>query len=162
MKPVRIAMLGSGFVADFYMQGLADVPDGELVVNYSRNAGHAEVFARKWAIPENTTNMEELIARDDLDLYIIALPNEEHLQTGLKLANARRNQVCTKPLARNGKEAGQLRDAAEASGALHGYAETEVFAPAVVKARQMIETGALGKVLWVRSREAHSGPHSTH
>lgn len=55
-----------------------------------------------------------------------------------------------------------MRDAAEASGALHGYAETEVFAPANVKARQVIESGALGKVLWVRSREAHSGPHSAH
>lgn len=162
MNPVRIAMLGSGFVADFYMQGLADVPHQEVVVNYSRSRARAEAFAGKWKLPENTTNIDALIAREDLDLYIIALPNEEHLQTGLKLANARRNQICTKPLARNGREAAQLRDAAEASGALHGYAETEVFAPAVVKARQMIESGALGRVLWVRSREAHSGPHSEH
>ena len=95
MKSVRIAMLGSGFVADFYMQGLADVRHQEVVVNYSRSATRAEAFARKWAIPESSTNMDALIARDDLDLYIIALPNEEHLQTGLKLANARRNQVCT-------------------------------------------------------------------
>ena len=162
MKPVRIAMLGSGFVADFYMQGLADVPHQEVAVNYSRSVGRAEAFARKWGLHEFSTDMDALIARDDLDLYVIALPNEDHLQAGLKLANARRNQVCTKPLARNGQEAGQLRDAAEASGALHGYAETEVFAPANVKARQVIESGALGKVLWVRSREAHSGPHSAH
>jgi len=46
MKPVRIAMLGSGFVAEFYMQGLADVPDQEVVVNYSRSAAHAEAFPR--------------------------------------------------------------------------------------------------------------------
>ncbi|MGB6305064.1 MAG: Gfo/Idh/MocA family oxidoreductase [Acidobacteriaceae bacterium] len=162
MKPVRIAMLGSGFVADFYMQGLADVPHQEVAVNYSRSVGRAEAFARKWGLHEFSTDMDALIARDDLDLYVIALPNEDHLQAGLKLANARRNQVCTKPLARNGQEAGQLRDAAEASGALHGYAEIEVFAPANVKARQVIESGALGKVLWVRSREAHSGPHSAH
>ncbi|MES2219902.1 MAG: Gfo/Idh/MocA family oxidoreductase [Acidobacteriota bacterium] len=162
MKPVRIAMLGSGFVADFYMQGLEDVAHQDVVVNYSRSRAHADAFAGKWKLPENSTNLDALIAREDLDLYIIALPNEEHLQTGLKLANARRNQVCTKPLARNSREAAQLRGAAEASGALHGYAETEVFAPAVVKARQMIDNGAVGKVLWVRSREAHSGPHSGH
>lgn len=41
MKPVRIAMLGSGFVADFYMQGLADVRDQEVVVNYSRSDSRA-------------------------------------------------------------------------------------------------------------------------
>src|SRR5689334_23880572 len=50
----------------------------------------------------------------------------------------------------------------ERSGALHGYAETEVFAPCVVKARQTIEQGGVGRVLWVRSRESHSGPHSPH
>jgi len=55
-----------------------------------------------------------------------------------------------------------LRDAAMASGAIHGYAETEVFAPAVVRAKQSIESGGVGKVLWVRSRESHSGPHSPH
>ena len=97
MKPVRIAMLGSGFVAEFYMQGLADVPDQEVVVNYSRSAAHAEAFPRKWTLPESNTNMDALIARDDLDLYIIALSNEEHVQAGLKLANVRRNQVAPSP-----------------------------------------------------------------
>ena len=43
---------------------------------------------------------------------------------------------------------------------MHGYAETEVFSPNVVKAREMIESGAIGEVLSVRAREAHSGPHA--
>src|SRR5204863_9417093 len=65
-------------------------------------------------------------------------------------------------LARNAREARAMLDAARTSGALHGYAETEVFAPAVVKARQIIDSGGLGRVLWVRSRESHGGPHSPH
>lgn len=55
-----------------------------------------------------------------------------------------------------------MRDAARKSGAMHGYAETEVFAPCVVKAREVIEKGGIGRVLWVRSRESHGGPHSPH
>jgi len=161
-EPVRIAMLGSGFVAGFYMLGLADVPGHVVVANYSRSPERARAFAAQWDISHSSSNMDELIARDDIDLFVIALPNEEHLPAGLKLAAARKNQVCTKPLGRNRDEARQLRDAAVASGALHGYAETEVFAPAVVKARQTIESGGIGKVLWVRSRESHSGPHSPH
>lgn len=53
-------------------------------------------------------------------------------------------------------------DAARASGALNGYAETEVFAPCVVKARETVANGGIGRVLWVRSRESHSGPHAPH
>jgi predicted dehydrogenase len=45
---------------------------------------------------------------------------------------------------------------------MHGYAETEVFSPDVMRAREMIESGAIGDVLTVRAREAHSGPHAPH
>ncbi|MEO7145212.1 MAG: Gfo/Idh/MocA family oxidoreductase [Bryobacteraceae bacterium] len=161
-KPVRIAMLGSGFVADFYLQGLADVNGQEVAVNYSRSASRAREFSQRWRIPEHSTDLAAVVARSDIDLFIIALPNEEHLPTALALAAAGRNQVCTKPLGRTRDEARRMLAAARSSGALHGYAETEVFAPCVVKAREAIEHGGVGRVLWVRSRESHSGPHSPH
>jgi predicted dehydrogenase len=166
MKTVKIAMLGSGFVADFYMLGLADVNHQQVVLNYSRSHERGRAFAQRWGVPETTTDLDAVIARNDIDLYVIALPNEAHLPVALKLAKAGRNQVCTKPLGRNAEE-GRLmfeaaRDAEARAGAIAGYAETEVFAPAVVKAREVIERGGIGKVLWVRSRESHSGPHSPH
>ena len=162
MNNVRIAMLGSGFVAEFYIQGLADVNGQEVVANYSRDRKRAKSFAQRWSIPESYTDLEKLIARDDIDLFIIALPNEAHLPVSLELSKRKRRQVCTKPLARDRREAKTMFDAARKSGAMHGYAETEVFAPSVVKARQMIESGGIGRVLWVRSRESHGGPHSPH
>jgi predicted dehydrogenase len=162
MKTVKIAMLGSGFVADFYMLGLRDVNGQEVVVNYSRKRRRAHDFAKIWNIPEHSTNLKQVIARDDIDLFLIALPNEEHESTALALAKAHRNQVCTKPLGRDRREAKSMLSAAKRSGKMHGYAETEVFAPAVVKAREVIENGGIGRVVWVRSRESHSGPHSPH
>lgn len=159
---VRIAMLGSGFVAEFYLQGLANVHGHEVLVNYSRSAKRGKAFASRWRIPEFSTDLAAVIARQDIDLFIIALPNEEHLPVSLALSKARRHQVCTKPLARNRVEAKKMLAAAVRSGRLHGYAETEVFSPCVVKAREVIENGGIGRVLWVRSRESHSGPHSPH
>ena len=162
MSNVRIAMLGSGFVAEFYMQGLANVNGQEVVLNYSRSSKRAKDFAARWNIAQSTTKLADAIGRTDVDLFIIALPNEEHLPVALELAKARKHQVCTKPLARNRVEAKKMFDAAKRSGKIHGYAETEVFAPCVVKARETIENGGIGRVLWVRSRESHSGPHSPH
>jgi predicted dehydrogenase len=162
MRNINIAMLGSGFVAGFYMQGLRDVNGQTVIVNWSRTPKRAKAFAKQWSIAESATDIEKVIARDDIDLFLIAAPNQEHLPLAQKLGAARRNQVCTKPLARDRREARQMLDAARRSGAMHGYAETEVFAPAVVKARDTIEKGGIGRVLWVRSRESHSGPHSPH
>jgi len=162
MSEVRIALLGSGFVSEFYMQGLANVHGHAVAANYSRDAKRARAFAKRWSIPEPATNLDALIARPDIDLYVIGLPNEAHLPVSLALSRGRRNQVCTKPLARNRQEAKAMYQAARASGAMHGYAETEVFAPCVVKAREIIERGGIGRVFWVRSRESHGGPHSPH
>ena len=159
---VKIAMLGSGFVAEFYIQGLANVNGHQVVVNYSRHANRAKAFAMAWGTDGCSTDLDAVIARDDIDLFVIALPNEMHLPVSLKLSKAKRNQVCTKPLGRDRKEASRMLVAAQKSGAMHGYAETEVFAPCVVKARELIEAGGVGRVLWVRSRESHSGPHSEH
>lgn len=162
MNNAKIALLGSGFVADFYLQGLENVRGQDVVVTYSRQAERAQALARRWGIPEWSCDLAGLIAREDIDLYIIALPNDAHLPVSLALSKAGKNQVCTKPLGRNRGEAKAMLEAARNSGAMHGYAETEVFAPAVVKARGMIEQGGVGRVLWVRSRESHSGPHSPH
>jgi predicted dehydrogenase len=162
MNDVSIALIGSGFVAEFYMQGLANVHGHKVVMNYSRDETRAKNFADRWSIGKWTTDLRKLINRSDIDLYIIAVPNEAHLPVSLELSRLGKNQVCTKPLGRTRDEAKAMREAARRSGALHGYAETEVFAPCVVRARQMIEQGGIGRVLWVRSRESHSGPHSPH
>ncbi|MEP6914643.1 MAG: Gfo/Idh/MocA family oxidoreductase [Acidobacteriota bacterium] len=155
-------MLGSGFVAGFYMQGLANVRGHTVVANFSRNRDRARQFATEWAIPEPTVDCDKLIRRDDIDLYVIALPNAEHLPVSVALSRAKRHQVCTKPLGRTRAEAKTMLSAAKRSGRMNGYAETEVFAPAVVKAGQVIQSGGIGRVLWVRSRESHGGPHSAH
>lgn len=160
--PVRIAMLGSGFVAGFYMQGLDNVNGHEVVVNFGLDSAAAAAFAKQWKIPESSTNLATLIERDDIDLYIIALPNEAHMPVSVLLSQMKRNQVCTKPLGRQRDEAKKMLKAAKKSEKMHGYAETEVFAPAVVKARAVIENGGIGRVHWVRSRESHSGPHAPH
>lgn len=160
MSSVRIGVLGGGFVAEFYLLGLKDVPGHEVVVVASRHAQTAERFASRWNIPETSDSFERTIARDDIDLYLIALPNFMHRDIAVSLARAGRNQVCTKPLARNAEEARAMLSAVEDAGVIHGYAETEVFSPAVVRAEQMVRSGSIGKVLWVRSRESHFGPHS--
>lgn len=162
MKEVKIGILGAGFVSEFYMNGLKDVPGQKVIAVFSRTEERAKNFAQKWNISSYTTKMDEIIANDEISLFIIALPNHLHKDVAIKLADAKRNMVCTKPLARNKQEAKEMLDAVREAGVFHGYAETEVFSPAVVKARDIIAKGGIGKPFWVRSREAHGGPHADH
>ena len=157
---VRIGLIGSGFVSNFYMLGLRDVPGWEIPVVASTNAERAAGFAKQWNIPESTSDIDGVIARDDLDLIVLGTPNHVHKDLAVRCAEAGKHVVCTKPLARNRHEAKAMLDAVRKAGVLHGYAETEVFSPSVMKAREYIERGGIGRILTVRSREAHSGPHA--
>ncbi|MBE3559885.1 MAG: Gfo/Idh/MocA family oxidoreductase [Ktedonobacteraceae bacterium] len=159
---VRIGMLGCGFLATFYMQGLAEVPGQQVVVVYGRDKRKAAAFAEHWHIPESSDDMEAVAARQDIDLLIIALPNALHLPAAQLAARHKKNVACTKPLARNAEEARQMLEAVREAGVLHCYGETEVFSPAVMRAKALIDEGSIGRVLTVRSREAHAGPHAPH
>jgi predicted dehydrogenase len=155
-------MLGSGFVADFYMDGLRDVPGTQVVANYSRSKERAEDFGRRHGVRRHYTTMEDLCADKEVQLVVIGLPNHLHLPAVRAATDARKAIVCTKPLARSGAEAAEMVSLVRKAGVMHGYAETEVFSPDVMRARAMIESGAIGSVLTVRAREAHSGPHASH
>jgi predicted dehydrogenase len=69
-------------------------------------------------------------------------------------------QVAFSPLARSSDEAKTMLDTVENAGVFHGYLEDLAYTPKTIKAAQMIRDGAIGKVLWTRSRETHPGPHS--
>jgi predicted dehydrogenase len=160
--PVQVGLIGSGFVADFYMAGLNEVPGARAVANYSRSAERAAAFGARYGIPSQYTEIADLCADPEVQLVVIGLPNHLHLDAIRIAAQAGKAIVCTKPLARTGAEAADIMRIVREAGVMHGYAETEVFAPNVVRAREMIEGGAIGKVLTVRAREAHSGPHAPH
>ena len=53
-----------------------------------------------------------------------------------------------------------MLEAVEKAGVFHGYLEDLVYTPKTLKALAAAKKGALGKVLWARSRETHGGPHS--
>ncbi len=76
---VKIGLLGSGFVADFYMDGLRDVPGAEVVANYSRSQERAGEFGRRHGIPHQYTTIEALCADPEVQMVVIGLPNHLHV-----------------------------------------------------------------------------------
>src|SRR5690606_7413541 len=83
-----------------------------------------------------------------------------HEQAVMACADAKKNVLCTKPLGRNAAEALRMLRAVEEAGIFHGYLEDLLYTPKTLKAINDTRKGALGKILWTRSREAHPGPHS--
>jgi len=161
MKNKKIAMLGTGFISDFYTSTLHGQRSGDRVIlSYSRSADRGKKFTAKWNIPHLTDDLEEAVNHPDIDTVIIGLPNNLHLDAVKAAAKAGKAVLCTKPLGRTSAEAKEMLNAVEEAGVFHGYLEDLVYTHKTLKALNSVKNGALGDILWVRSREAHPGPHS--
>jgi predicted dehydrogenase len=157
----RIAMLGSGFIGRFYADSIQGYRSKDTIVSiYSRREESAKKFANDYQCHHWTTNMEESIARADVDMVCIALPNNLHEEAVMLCCKHKKAVITTKPLGRNAAEAKRMLEAVEAAGIFNGYLEDLVYTPKFIKANESVQNGALGRILWAKSRETHPGPHS--
>jgi predicted dehydrogenase len=158
---MRICMLGSGLIGMFYTMALHGHRSRDQVsVVYSRTADAAQRFAKRWHIPCAVTDLQAAIEHPDTEMVVVALPNDLHETAVLAAAAAGKPVLCTKPLGRTADEALRMMKAVESAGVFAGYLEDLVYTPKTLKALQSVQSGAIGDVLWVRSRETHPGPHS--
>jgi predicted dehydrogenase len=161
MKSKKIAMLGGGFIGDFYVHALHGQRRTDRVrVVYSRSESSARKLAERRGIPAWTTDMKEAVNHPDIDTVVVGLPNFQHLEAVRLSAEAGKAVLVTKPLGRNAKEAREMLGLVEKYGVFHGYLEDLCYTPKTLKACESVRNGALGDILWVRARETHPGPHS--
>ena len=157
----RVAMLGTGLIGDFYTMTLHGRRSRDRVeVVYSRSTERGEAFQERWGIPHATTSIQEAVSHPEVDTVVVGLPNHMHEEAVAAAAAAGKAVLVTKPLARSAAEAGRILDTVERAGVFGGYLEDLVYTPKTLKALASTRAGAVGDVLWVRSRETHPGPHS--
>ena len=157
----HIAMLGSGFIGRFYADSLQGQRSKDKIVSiYSRREESAKKFAVDYNCQHWTIDMEESIANPEVDIVCIALPNNLHEAAVTLCCKHKKAVITTKPLGRNAAEAKRMLLAVEATGIFNGYLEDLVYTPKFLKAFESVKAGAIGRILWAKSRETHPGPHS--
>ncbi|HRE68258.1 MAG TPA: Gfo/Idh/MocA family oxidoreductase [Cyclobacteriaceae bacterium] len=158
---MKIAMLGSGFIGRFYADSLQGYRSKDKIVTiYSRREESAQKFAKDYNVPFSTTVMEEAINRPEVEVVCISLPNNLHEEAVNLCCKHKKAVITTKPLGRNAEEAKRMLQAVEKAGIFNGYLEDLVYTPKFIKAHESVKNGALGRILWAKSRETHPGPHS--
>jgi len=158
---MNISMLGSGFIGRFYADSIQGLRSKDKIVSiYSRREESAKKFAEDYKCAHWTIDMEASIAHPEVDVVCISLPNNLHEAAVMMCCKHKKAVITTKPLGRNTAEAKRMLEAVEAAGIFHGYLEDLVYTPKFIKAEKSVRDGAVGRVLWAKSRETHPGPHS--
>ena len=160
-REVGIGMLGSGFIGEFHTLGLRYVPNTRVVANWGAGAERREAFGQRFGSRPLDT-IDAVCADPEVDLVVVSLPNHLHVEAVRSAAAHGKGLACTKPLGRNADEAGEMLRLVREAGVFHAYLENVVFNVDMIRAREMVESGAIGRVTTFRAREGHSGPHAAH
>ena len=150
--PLRVGLIGTGRISDLHAIEYLRNPDARIVALCDRDTAQARAKAAAWGVPEVAVDddIDAFLARPDLDLVEILLPHHLHLPVALKAMAAGKIISLQKPMCLNLDEADQLVAAAEAHDRPVKIFENFIFYPPVMKARALIDDGAIGTPLSIR------------
>src|SRR3954462_7440706 len=158
---VGIGIVGSRFQADCIAASVKAMPEEmEVVAVASPTRGNAEAFAQRHGVPRFYSDYREMLRDPAVEMISITAPNRMHAPITIEAAKAGKHVICEKPLCMTLEEADAMIDACRKAGVLLLYAEELFFAPKYVKAKQMVDEGAFGRVHLVKQSEKHNGPHA--
>jgi predicted dehydrogenase len=158
-KELRIGLIGCGFMGRTHSNGYNRVPNFFPDLEYrpvlkaacSRTEDKVKPFADQWGFESYETDWKSLVKREDIDAIDICTPNDTHAEIAIAAAAAGKMVLTEKPLSRNLEEGKRMVDAIEKAGVKNTVWYNYRRIPAVTLAKQIIDSGKLGKIFHFRA-----------
>jgi predicted dehydrogenase len=157
-KPLRIGMIGYGFMGRAHSNGYNRVKDffdleylPVLQAVAARDPEKAQAFADRWGYKRVETDWRKLVAADDIDVIDICTPNNLHAEIAIEAAKHGKAILCEKPLSMDTAQGETMCAAVEKAGVPNMVWYNYRRIPAVTFAKQIIDSGKLGRVFHYRA-----------
>lgn len=157
MSKLNIAFVGCGRIADLHAAAYAGHPEARLYAICDRDPATLARRAAEWGVERTYDRFEELLADPQVDAVEILTPQLLHEPMVIAAARAGKHVAVQKPISVDLASTDRMVAAARAAGIVFKVTENYVFYPPIVKARQLIEQGAIGEPVAVRIQYV-SGP----
>lgn len=165
MDSLGIGLAGFGMIGQVHALAYREIPHYypemlpplRLSAICTTRAESAERAMRRGGFNAYTTSIDELVARDDVQIVDICLPNDAHRPAILAAVRAGKHVIVDKPLAMNAQEAQEIVDAARAAKVQVGMVCNYRFVPALMLAQKMIAEGKLGQIYHYHMDYLHTG-----
>lgn len=154
-----IGMLGYAFMGKAHSNAFLTIPHmmyppaaiPKLVGIAGRNETSVKEAAKRFGYQNAYTDWRDMLANDAVQVFDNGGPNNVHAEPSIAAAEAGKHVFCEKPLGRTAEESLKMLEAVEKAGVKHMVAFNYRFVPAIVQARRLIETGALGRIFHYRA-----------
>lgn len=158
MGKLKIAVIGCGSIAQHrHLPEYKFNKNVEIVAVCDINEERANQVAEKYEA-KVYTDYKELLQSGEVDAVSVCTPNYLHAPISIAALEAGIHVLCEKPMATSYEEADAMISAAEKNGKKLMIAHNQRFVKSHQKARQLIESGEVGKIYSFRSAFGHGGP----
>jgi dihydrodiol dehydrogenase / D-xylose 1-dehydrogenase (NADP) len=151
MQSIRWGILGTGYIANLFAEGLSVVEDATLKAVGSRAQASADVFGERWRVPHRHASYEALANDPEVDAIYIGTPHPYHYENALLCLKAGKHVLVEKPFAINARQGREMVTLARQKGLFLMEAMWTRYIPAMVQVRQWIADGEIGDVELVRA-----------
>ncbi|WP_235886286.1 Gfo/Idh/MocA family protein [Paenibacillus cymbidii] len=146
-EKLRFAVIGAGVISKSHIAAIQGDSEAELVAIADSVAGKAEEKAAQHGIPQAYRDYEDMLRRDDIDAVSICLPSGMHADAVIACAQAGKHVLCEKPLDITAEKMERMIGECRRRGVKLGVVYQRRTLPSVVRAREAIRQGQLGKLV---------------
>lgn len=157
---MRVGIIGCGKIAQIrHIPEYSENPQAELAGYYDFNLERAEELAKRYG-GKAYTSVEEMLADGTIDAVSVCVANNAHAEISLKALNAGKHVLCEKPMATVIEDCEAMVKAAKENNRYLMIGQNQRMARAHVKAKELLQNGAIGKIITFRTTFGHSGPET--
>lgn len=158
---LKVGIIGTGTIFDLNVLGYLDNPDVKITCLCNRTIGKAQEKIIKFELDKETrvySNYKEMINDEELDIIEILLPHHLHADATIYAAKKGIKGISVqKPMALTLEEADIMIDMCKESDSILSIYENFVFAPHIIKAKELIEQDYIGDPSSIRIKTAMGG-----
>ncbi|AJY75912.1 Gfo/Idh/MocA family protein [Paenibacillus beijingensis] len=160
MNKLKVAVIGCGAISRLrHIPEYAANPNVEIVAFCDPNIERAKQYAETYK-GRAYSDYETMLKQEHPDAVSVCTPNSLHARTAIAVAEAGAHVLVEKPIASTEAEALAMIDAARAKGVYLMVAQNQRMMPEHVRAKELVDSGRLGKVLTFRTSFGYSGPEN--
>ncbi|HUT59709.1 MAG TPA: Gfo/Idh/MocA family oxidoreductase [Phycisphaerae bacterium] len=150
-RKLRVGMIGAGGISHLHCQGWSRLKGCELVAVSDIDRAAAARRAEEFDIPDVEPTAKKLIARRDIDVVDIVVPNRFHRPYAVAALEARKHVYCEKPLAVTRKDVEMMMQAAKAARRKLMAAQHMRFQADTMALKEYITRHPLGRIYYARA-----------
>lgn len=155
---MKVGIMGCGRIAlERHAPECCSHPDIELAGFFDRQPVRAQKLADLYGGRVYGGELE-MLADPAVDAVIVCTSNTTHSEISIAALRAGKHVLCEKPMAVSAEQARQVEAAANAGGRLYMVAHNQRFDQVNRKAKELLDAGALGRIISYRAEFSHGGP----